>query len=337
MKILAINNYSLEECIKKSKKGLQPAHHNWGVDFLSSKGHDVKYMHIKSTGGIKCRINNIIKCLSNISYFNKFDAIIAFANPIIGFAAFLKQIGLIKCQLFTVVHHYHRFMELSNGYDKIFFLSKKIMELTKNKYPHLEKKMVYLEWGADLAFYEDTYQEIKRNMKEKRINLISNGKTDRDLELITKACDNLNLPLIIITDKAYIKSAISSGIKGKNAITYKDLLHYMSQCKISLIPIIPTRSKTSLCGLTSFLDACALGQPIIMSDNTNISIDIEKLGIGLYYKAGDEEDLLKKIDFVASNNDYLNKCGYNARLYAENHSYFEYCKKLESQLKDIKI
>ena len=34
MKILAINNYSLEACLSASRRKEGPAHHNWGVDFL---------------------------------------------------------------------------------------------------------------------------------------------------------------------------------------------------------------------------------------------------------------------------------------------------------------
>ena len=40
MRILTINNYSLDDAIKNTEAGLQPAHHCWGVDFLREQGHD---------------------------------------------------------------------------------------------------------------------------------------------------------------------------------------------------------------------------------------------------------------------------------------------------------
>lgn len=153
------------------------------------------------------------------------------------------------------------------------------MKITK-KYPKLAYKMTYIEWGPDLSFYESTYPNIFEN-KNKKMCLISNRKTSRDINPITNACNKINLPLIIITDQiSESHQAIVSGIKGKNAISYHDLLQYMRKSSISIIPITKEISKNSLCGLTSFLDTLALGHPIIMSDNTNIAVDIEKLKIG---------------------------------------------------------
>lgn len=329
MKILAINNYSLEKCLKDSKNLNGPAHHNWGCDYFIQNGHKVEVMCFKNSGGIKNKILNLFFCLQNIKYFNQFDIIIAFANPIIGWCALLKRFGIIKSHLYTFVHHSHHHMELWNGYDEIFFLSKQVMEITKKKYPKLAHKMTYIEWGPDLTFYESTYLNILEN-KNKKMCLISNGKTSRDLNLITNACNKINIPLIIITDQVSGSSqAIVSGIKGKNAISYHDLLQYMRKSSISIIPIAKERSKNSLYGLTSFLDALALGHPIIMSDNTNISVDIEKLKIGLIYKAGDESDFINKIMYMIEHPDYMKECSINARNYAENHSYNEYCQTLE--------
>lgn len=136
--------------------------------------------------------------------------------------------------------------------------------------------------------------------------------------------------MTVITDRISSSfSVITSGQKGKNAIPYHELLKCMAQSSISLIPINADRPKTYLCGLTSFLDALALGQSIIMSDNTNISVDIEALGIGLVYKAGDETDLISKIEYMRTHPKYTQECGINARKYVEKCSYKEYCEQLE--------
>lgn len=332
MRILAINNYSLEKCLENSKKGIMPAHHTWGCDYLSLKGHDVKFMYFNNSGGVKKRLSNMLFCLRNISFFNQFDIIIAFANPIIGWCALFKKVGLIKSHLYTLVHHCSRFMELYEEYDKIFFLSERIQKMTQDKYPKLSDKMFFLEWGPDLPFYESTYQKMLCNNKTELI-FISTGKTCRDLNLVTSVCKKMNLPLIVITDKVDSShSAIESGQKGKNAISYQELLNYMSQSTVSLIPIDAKRSRLRLCGLTSFLDALALGQPIIMSDNTNISVDIEGLEIGLVYQAGNEADLTKKLNYLSEHPEYVSKCRINARQYAINNSYENYCKRLEKLL-----
>lgn len=282
-------------------------------------------------GGVKKIFTTLIFCLRNIHYFNQYDIIISFANPIIGWYALLKRIGLVKAQLYTLVHHYDRFMNLNAGYEKIFFLSREIMRKTKDKYPSLSGKMVYLEWGADLAFYEQTFQEINHDTGQE-LRLISTGKSSRDLPLIYDVCDKLHIPLTIITDKIYDTAntnVVVSGRKGQNAISYKDLLKYMCKSSISVIPISIGRSPHTLCGLTSFLDALALGQPVIMSNNTNISVDIERLRIGLIYEAGNMTDFEQKVKYMVEHPDYMHECAINARKYAESHDYLKYCKHLE--------
>ena len=106
------------------------------------------------------------------------------------------------------------------------------------------------------------------------------------------------------------------------------MVQYMNDCDVSIIPIVPELASSSLCGLTSFIDALALGQPILMSDNTNISVDIDKLKIGLTYKAGDYENLKDKILYMKNNPQVVKEMGLNARKYAERHSYEEFCKVL---------
>lgn len=92
MKILAINNYSLEKCLKDSENLNGPAHHNWGCDYFIQNGHKVEVICFKNSGGIKNKILNLFFCLQNIKYFNQFDIIIAFANPIMGWCALLKNL-----------------------------------------------------------------------------------------------------------------------------------------------------------------------------------------------------------------------------------------------------
>ncbi|MCK9156602.1 MAG: hypothetical protein M0P12_10950 [Paludibacteraceae bacterium] len=58
MKILLINNYSIENCLNKANEGVQPAHHKWGSDYLKSKGNDVdtEVFNLDGVGIIKKQI-----------------------------------------------------------------------------------------------------------------------------------------------------------------------------------------------------------------------------------------------------------------------------------------
>ena len=327
MKILAINNYSLEACLSASRRKEGPAHHNWGVDFLL-KDNEVDFLNFHNSRGI-FYLNILMFCIRHFGRFRKYDVIISFFNPCIGFLAYLKRLGFLKCRLFTVVHHRCRYMLLSSGYDKIFFLSKQILNSVKKDYFHLSDKMVWLDWGADLDFYNAHFEKIKSKDIKAVSVAISTGKTYRDIALFSKACKKINIPYILITDKVESSNSphiISSGKKGVNPVSYPAMLDYMVESSISVIPVLSNFPSTSLCGLTSFLDALALGQPIIMSDNTNISVDIEKEGIGLVYRAGDERDLSDKILYMVSHPQFCKSCGEKARQYAIKHDYKAYCR-----------
>lgn len=258
--------------------------------------------------------------------------VISFYNPVIGFAALFKKFRLInKVRLYTFVHHLGNRPQLYSGYDKIFFLSEILMEEAKRRYPNLAEKMVYLEWGPDMPFYEETYKTLSNKVCPDKPVVISNGKTARDIKLLESACEELDIPSIVVTDSLKSKSAniVTSGKKGRNAITYVELMKYMSQSDISVIPIVKRKEKANLCGLTSFLDALALGQPIVMSDNTNISVDIEGLGMGKLYKADDKEDLKAKLKFFVDHPERIREYGDRARAYALKHTYLDSCKHLE--------
>lgn len=225
-------------------------------------------------------------------------------------------------------------MFLFSGYDRIFFLSRQVMELTRQSHPSLAGKMEYLEWGPDLPFYESTYQAIQQRTRETSPVLISTGKTSRDLPLMIDACQELGLHTIIITDvvQTSLPMTFTAGGKGENALPGDEMRDLMAQSDISVIPVVAERSKESLCGLTSFLDALALGQPIIMSDNTNISVDIDALRIGLTYKAGDKEDFERQVTYMVEHPAFMDECGRNARQYALAHSYEHYCRQLLSAM-----
>lgn len=331
MKILAINNYSLSNCLKVAKDSIMPYQHCWGIDYFMRQGDDVDTELYINVGGLKGFVLSFWYCLKNISTFNKHDVVIAFCNPVIGWASLFKRVGLLKCKLYTLVHHEGNHMLLFSGYDRILFLSKEIMIKTRQKYPSLANRMEYIEWGPDLDFYKDAFHEYTIK-SQTALKPISTGKTNRDNVLMDIACKSMDIPLLLITDLFKGSSntkVISSSKRAKNAVSYPEMLSLMSKCNLTLVCKNKDESVlSSLCGLTSFIDALAIGQPIIISDNTNISIDIEKLKIGFTYKAGDLDDFKAKLNIFKQNPSLIKEYGDNARKYAEKHSYEDYCKQL---------
>lgn len=99
-----------------------------------------------------------------------------------------------------------------------------------------------------------------------------------------------NSKFVIITDllkKTYSNNVeiISGDISKKNSISADDTFRYYNKSKFIVIPVSLEHSSGQdvLAGLTSFVDAAVMGKPVLISDNTNMGIDVKKLGIGLIY------------------------------------------------------
>lgn len=334
MRILAINNYSLDKCLEKVSRGVYPKHHLWGIDYLRDRGHEIKTelyhvpdLHLQ--GKLHSLFNWIYQfwfCLSIAVRKDRYDAIICFAHPIAGFLPLMRKIGLIQSKLYTFVHHHRQRITLLNGWDYCFFISQSIMNLSKFS------RGGTISWGPDLSFYEDTFikMEALRNELIQSRCLISNGKTMRDLELIDTACCEMHIPLVIITDNynTHYATVYISGKKDQNAISDLDNLKLCSKSLICVIPIVKEKPIGMLSGLTSVLDALALGMPLLISDNTNIGLDVESLQLGKIYKTGDKEDFKQKVSELLSDPIALKQYSQNARRFAICHSYINYCRQL---------
>lgn len=339
MKILAINNYSLTEALHSAEKGKAPAHHCWGVDYFRKKGAEVdcinyktpKYRHFAS---VRTQIHNLIFNLRILLIKRNYDVVIAYANPLIGYLAYFKKFKLYNAKLYVIVHHSAKYTFLSSGYEKIFFLSPEVMDFEKKKKIKIANKMLYIEWGPDLPFYDSALNKIDL---KRPLQIISNGKTNRDISLVMTVCKELKISLVVITDKFAVHNGtsvvVSSGKQRINAISYTDMLEYMSQCNVNIVPIKHISSYGPvLCGLTSVLDSLALGMPLIISDNANIGIDVEKYKIGFVYEAGNLTSLMKNLKYIKNHTEEIVSYGHNARKYAESHSYVDYCNSMWSYI-----
>ena len=335
MKILAINNYSLDEALADAARGIYPRHHCWGVDYLLAEGHEVETMLFKPPRGASLLRKVLYAIVFNLRLMRKlrgFDAVIAFANPVIALLAFWRKWGGgHHVRLYTLVHHYERPALLSSGYDKIFFLSEQIMDCAAQALPSLRNRFEFLSWGGDMPFYAPHFEAMSRDM-DRLDSFLTNGKTARDITLVAQACAEMGIPLVVITDK--IKGGmdkaevVTSGTFGSNALSYPDMLSLMERATVSVIPIRASNSSGRLAGLTSFIDAMALGTPLIMSDNTHIGVDVETLGLGYTYRAGDKADFERAARRMLSDKQAYLRMSMRCRAWAQEHDYLRFCRQL---------
>lgn len=157
-----------------------------------------------------------------------------------------------------------------------------------------------------------------------------------------KAANNIEAKTIIVAavnDTEYDKSkitVISGDNPSKNSSKYDYVYRMYAKSKFIVIPINvrPYKQRYCLAGLTTFVDAVIMHKPVLVSDNTNMGIDVKKLGIGLEYKAGNVEDMRQKMIQLQSLSDeeYYTMCN-NMRNYSQTYNYDEFCKDIVAIIK----
>lgn len=329
MKILVINNYSMKQFLKLSEAGICPAHHCWGIDELKKNPNiQIRFALFKIPYVCKrLHIRRLYYYLLQIIFMFKAigcDCVYAAASPLIDFMGYLKYIGLLNKKLIMVVHHPKNFSLKKQRYNKIVFICKDAYIQAINDYPEFKNIFIFQDWGPDLNFYGN------KRANTNDISFVSNGITNRDNYSLIEAvkgtsfrtgilCNQQSIP--INYDKKYknIELIFNKGtmMNGK-ILSYKEMINFVSKYSVCVIPTGP--KQVSLCGLTSFCDAIALGMPVILSDTTRIYVDVNIEKFVYYYKAGDIADLKRVISVISQLKD-LKSLSLASRDYAEKHDY----------------
>lgn len=208
------------------------------------------------------------------------------------------------------------------GIDHMFLFSRKLIKdsLTTGKAP--AEKLQLIHWGPDLAFYDHVLQEMPDRRPE---GFISTGKENRDVDTLLQAfCateEKLDL-YIAPTNGGIDYRQIIEGFQLPETVQ----IHYTD----GVIPYllaqqVARKSCIVICcldfpytvGLTTLVEAFALGIPVICSRNPNFEIDIDREGIGITVEYGDVEGWINAIRHLACHPEEARRMGANARKLAE--------------------
>lgn len=312
-KILYINDYACDEItINSVNKLIYPKPHLWGIFELLNEC-DIKLFHVSTNKNIIARF--FISLIAFIKYF-RCDYIYS-ALPVYETFFFLlaKKIGLKEYRIITIIHHPSSRLLLKDAYTKCICISPVTYDYFKDKL-----KAEYLFWGGDNFFYNHHRSDLK-----KTYDFITCGKTHRDFNIFYKIIPQLTDKYKVIGDKSSVN----------NEITYVELVQYYSISKFVCIPLIPTTEQSILMGLTSFVDAMAMGLPVLISENSLIGIDVDSLKLGLTYIPGDQDDFKKKANILLqmSDNDYVEMCN-NCLNFSKQNSYIKFASRIKELLSE---
>lgn len=305
-------------------KGESPGHHLFGVnELIETKKYNVEYLLISP----KNYNNKILKLFSLIPMWikmyykaSKYDIVYGAADFTVDFLGIMKKIRLFKPTLITIFHHppFNLRMKIAQ-YNHIIYLGHDAAQKAKQKVPKKNKNISFLQWGPDLTFYRNnvkTPNYIKS--QEHAISFISNGKTKRDHEIFVSAIEDLKIDGLIVSDKNSIPSNYNKKDCLYTKIFYQDkpndktMVHLLNKYSVLVIPTYKSKNLLGPIGLTSFLDAIALGMPMITADNTVFAKIIEDNKLGLVYEAGNLNSLEKAMNTFINDRSLIYQLGENA-------------------------
>ncbi len=241
--------------------------------------------------------------------------------------AVLKKIGLFKLPIATTLYRsygngfLHRMFVkyfLSN-FDLVLPLLPSIEDAMLENYPELADKLSVCRWGLDY----DAFDRIEVTAPTDQSYYLTSGKTYRVYDPVIAAFAELDAPLRIFV------GSLNTSLKRRQAdhstpdnvqfvklrYTPQSLKEILLPARAVLIPVDPAKlnAYANGFGLTSMLDAFAVGRPIIMSDGRYAYKGIEDAGAGILVDANDPNAWRRAIEFLEENPDKAQHMGEVAR------------------------
>ncbi len=330
MRVYYYNTRNVQFMWQKWEEGLMPAHLLYGATLLPEHGIEL-VMHQSTDERARWRLMlhtawKVLTCREH------YDVLYGTAFRGLELIILLRALHLYRHRI--VVWHHQPIEKSKNkvreaiarlfyrGIDDMFFFSEKIIaDSLKSKKAHAER-MHLVHWGADLDFYD----RIRNDSLEKRQGFVSTGKELRDHTTLVKAFNRTNERFDVYT---------LNYIGDKNPDTALETIPLNSNIHVhytdgSLIPfelakevnradcvVICSRATNYTVGLTTLVEAMALGLPMICSRNPQMPFDVETEGCGISVDYGDVDGWTKAIEYMASHPDEAQRMGRKARQMAE--------------------
>lgn len=319
-----------QEAYEEWKEQKHPGHILYGLPLLEKYGiRPIMHRYKMYTGHLQLILYTTKEILSC-----KEDYKVLYATSFRGIELiiFLKALGIYKKPI--VIWHHTAITKASNqfkecisrifykGIDKMFFFSQKLISdsLKTSKAP--KEKLKLIHWGPDLAFYDNIIRNIPKRNTE---GFISTGKENRDVKTLLQAFATTKekLDLYISPTNGKVKyQEIIENIPLPASVN----IHYTSGIiPYELAKKVAQKNCIVICsldfpytvGLTTLVEAFALGMPVICSRNPNFEMDIDKEQIGITVEYNDVEGWINAIEYFSNHPEEVQRMGNNARKLAE--------------------
>ena len=333
MKVYFYHTQNIQYCLSRMQQGEFPSQFLYGACHLSSSGIDVVYHRSpsKEMSRLKTALYTawrVLTCREHI------DAVYATHYKGLELLILLRAIGIFRKPI-VVWHHQPIVTPKSKlrewggrlfyrGMDRLIFFSQKLVDDSLHSPKANPKRMVVGHWGADLDFYD----RMRNQEKDARFVFIATGKEQRDQHTLIEAFNRTGLPL-----KLYIGINPDPTVPNPNldaVRSYKPAANIDVREICGLLPYeialdVAKAQCVAICckhtrytaGLTTVVEALALGLPMVCSRNPQIPIDFDREGCGISVEYGDVEGWQRATSYLASHPDEARRMGERGRQIAE--------------------
>ena len=206
------------------------------------------------------------------------------------------------------------------GIDDMFFFSQKLINDSIQTHKADPSKFHLGHWGADLELYDRVIAE-----KCERKGFVSTGKEKRDMTTLVAAFNETGAPLKIFLNTKngsfnYKQLFDSLAVKENIHVEFPDkLMPYELSKEVNKAQcvVICCKETSYTVGLTTVVEARAMGMPMICSHNPQIPVDIDKEKCGISVPYGDVEGWKKAIEYIQEHPEEAEEMGHRGRKLAE--------------------
>lgn len=361
MKVYFYHTQNIQYCLRRMAEGEFPSHFLYGACHLADNGIDVVY-HRSPKHELSRLKTALYTAWRVLTCRERYDALYATHYKGLELVVLLRALGLF-CKPIIVWHHQpivkskSRLRELLGrffykGFDRLIFFSQKLVDDSLKAPKADPRKLVVGHWGADLAFYD----KIKAELKAEQISpshhntpspshhltpspsFIATGKEQRDQPTLIEAFNRTGRHLILYIGINPNPNVPNPNLEAVERCEPADNIDVVKICgllpyeiarevaKADCVVICCHRTRYTA-GLTTVVEALALGLPVICSRNPQIPVDFDRLGCGISVDYGDVEGWQRAVEYIATHPDEARLMGERGRALAEQMFNDERCAK----------
>lgn len=332
--MLVVNNFCTALAWEQVRRRAMPNHVLFGVDYLADHGYGVRSAPFRGTAALRALghvlrkirfpipLGNIERQAAAWRWLNEADLIYVPCGNEVTALNYLRTLGVVRIPIVVLQHHSLNYGRLARarapfvrwqvrGTDAFATLSERVAaDINKMVNPGTARARAVC-WGPDPDFYPRANGPGR--------GVVAAGRTGRDFATFGLAASRASVPAQIFclnsdVGPEFVKfnSNVRVTTPGPGCeFDYPTMLPHLAAARVIAVPL--HAHPASLAGLTSMMDALALGRPMIVTRHPLIDLDIEALGIGRWVEPGDVEGWLEAMRWFDAHPDESEEMGRRAR------------------------